>query len=44
MNILRPEKIDMDAIIAYPYDGMYELLNVDLYIEPQNVINLLKQN
>lgn len=43
MNILRPEKMNMDAIIAYPLPAMYELLNVDLYIEPSDLIRQLDE-
>jgi hypothetical protein len=43
MNILRPEKINMDAFIGYPLPPMYELLNVDLYIEAADLIRQLDQ-
>jgi hypothetical protein len=42
MNILRPEMINIDSLIAYPV-SMYELLNVDLYIEPADLIKRLDQ-
>lgn len=42
MNILRAEKLNMDAIVKYPLPAMYEILNVDLYIDPKEVITLLK--
>ncbi len=44
MNVLRPEKIDMDSIIQYPLDAMYEITNVDMYIEPEDLIHLIKKS
>lgn len=41
---LRPEKIDMEAIIKYPLDGMYEMLNVDIYVDPEEVIYQLRHS
>lgn len=42
MNILRPEKINMADIIKYPLPAMYEITNVNLYIDPQMVLKLIK--
>ncbi len=43
MNILRPEKIDMETIINYPLAAMSEITTVDLYVEPQRVLNLMQE-
>lgn len=42
-NYLRPEKCNLDAMIKYPLPAMYELTNVDLYIDPTQLIELLEQ-
>ncbi|MGC1878449.1 MAG: glycosyltransferase family 61 protein [Rhabdochlamydiaceae bacterium] len=41
MNRLRVSKLNMDDILKYPLPGMYEILNVDLYIDPNEIIYLL---
>jgi hypothetical protein len=43
MNRLRVSKLNMDAIVKYPLPAMYEILNVDLYIDPNEIIYLLNQ-
>jgi hypothetical protein len=43
MNILDENKVNMDAFMAYPLAGMYELLDVDMHIDPQNLIEVLNQ-
>jgi hypothetical protein len=43
-NILRREKINLDAMIHYPLPAMYEITSVDLYIEPHEVIQLLQNS
>ena len=44
INVLRPEKENMEAMINYPLPAMYELTNIDLYIEPKQLIKLIKGN
>ncbi len=44
MNVLREEKINMDAIVNYPIPAMYEITNVDLYIDPVDLIKCLDRS
>jgi hypothetical protein len=38
---LRPEKANMEALTSYPV-SMYEITNVNLYIDPQDLIKTMK--
>jgi len=42
INILRPEKANLEEILKYPLPAMYELTNVNLYINPYEIVELLK--
>lgn len=42
MNVLRPEKTSLEAMLKYPLPAMYEITNVDLYIDPDGVIKVLE--
>lgn len=43
INVLRQDKVDMDAIIRYPLPAMYELTNVDLFIDPIDLVDCLRR-
>jgi hypothetical protein len=43
VNKVRPEKLNMEELINYPLPGMYEITNVNLYVEPQELIDHLKK-
>ena len=40
-NYLRPEKSSLDEIVKYPLPAQYEITNVDLYIQPNQIVELL---
>lgn len=42
-NLLKPDKMNLDAMLNFPGDAMAEILNVDLYIDPQDLVNILKK-
>lgn len=44
INYLKEEKINLDAMVKYPLASMDELTQVDLYIEPNDIIKLLKNS
>lgn len=41
---LRSEKLSMQDFINYPLLAMYELLNVDMYIDPEDIIQILRNH
>lgn len=42
-NILRADKINIDALLKYPLPAMYEITNVNMYIDPNSLLKQMNQ-
>lgn len=42
-NVLKPDKENLDAMLHFPGDAMSEILNVDLFIDADDLIDVLQK-